>query len=484
MPDELGPEVGVPEPEVREECGVFGVLGHADAARMAYYGLYALQHRGQESAGIVTSHDGRLHLRKGMGLVSEVWNGGPPDLPGDMALAHVRYSTTGSVSLANAQPLLVSFRQGEVALAHNGNLINAIKLRERFEENGSIFQTTSDTEVIAHLMARSGCHALEDSLVYALQEVKGAFALGLLTPNSLVAARDPLGIRPLCLGRLGDAYVVSSETCGLDAVGATFWRDLEPGEIVIIDRDEPRSIRFAERGRHALCVFEFIYLARPDSNLIGANVHLVRKELGRLLARDHPAPGDVVIGVPDSSISAASGFAEESGIPYEIGLIKNRYVGRTFIQPTKQSRADGVRIKFNPVREVLKGKRVVLVDDSIVRGTTLRRLVALVRSTGAEEVHVRISSPPYRHPCYYGIDTATKKDLVGADRDVEGIREQIGADSLAYLRIERLAEAIGCRVDELCAACFTGDYPVPPEGELDKYALEGLVTGSKGNVPR
>lgn len=475
-------------PEAREACGVFGVFGHPDAARLTYYGLYALQHRGQESAGIATSDGARLHLKKGMGLVSEVFNGFRLEgLPGDRALGHVRYSTTGSSSLTNAQPLLVSFRHGEMALAHNGNLVNAPSLRERFEAEGSIFQTTSDTEVIAHLMARSGCASLEDSLCQALGEVRGAYALGVLTPHALLAARDPLGIRPLSLGRIGAAVVVASETCALDAVGAGYWRDVEPGEVVIATAEGMRSLRFAPAGRRALCIFEFVYLARPDSELLGSNVHLVRKELGRLLARDHPAPGDVVIGVPDSSISAASGFAEEAGIPYEIGLIKNRYVGRTFIQPTPQSRAAGVSSKFNPVREVVRGKRAVLVDDSIVRGTTLRYLVRLLRAAGAREVHVRISSPPYVNPCFYGIDTASKGELVGAGRTVEEIRAAIGADSLAYLSLERLAEATGRPMGDFCTACFTGEYLVAVDealGRSGKHALEGLAVGGKGAVPR
>ncbi len=481
MFDGIEPEVlAGAQREARDECGVFGIFGHPDAARLTYFGLYALQHRGQESAGIAVARDGRCDVHKGMGLVSEALDPRRiAEMAGDRAVGHVRYSTTGSSSLVNAQPLVVSFRQGEVALAHNGNLVNAAALREAFEQDGSIFQTTSDTEVIAHLMARSGHRELEDSLVYALREVKGAFALVLLTPHKLVAARDPLGIRPLSLGRLGAAYVAASETCALDAVGADFWRDVEPGEIFIVDERGPRSIRFAPNGRRALCVFEFIYLARPDSDLAGANVHLVRKELGRLLARDHPAPADLVIGVPDSSISAASGFAEEAGIPYEIGLIKNRYVGRTFIQPTQQSRATGVRLKFNPVREVVRGKRVVLVDDSIVRGTTLRYLVSLVREAGAREVHVRISSPPYVNPCYYGIDTSSRGELVAASRTVDEVRAYIGADSLAYLSLERLASAIGRAVDEFCAACFTGQYPVPPEGAVGKFALEGLVAGER-----
>lgn len=474
----------VPDAEAREECGVFGIFDHPDAACLTYYGLYALQHRGQESAGIATVHEGRIHVKKGMGLVSEVLNGDSPGLPGCSAIGHVRYSTTGSSMVVNAQPLVVSFRQGQVALGHNGNLVNAVSLRYAFEEEGSIFQTSSDTEVIAHLMARSGFRLIEDSLAYALREVKGAFALVVLTPDALVAARDPLGIRPLSIGRLGGSYVVASETCALDAVGAEYWRDVEPGEIFIVENSGARSIRFAPNRRSALCLFEFVYLARPDSNLMGRNVHLVRKDLGRFLAQDHPAPGDVVIGVPDSSISAASGFAEEAGIPYEIGLIKNRYVGRTFIQPTQQSRVTGVRLKFNVVRQVVRGNRVVLVDDSIVRGTTLRYLVALLREAGAREVHVRISSPPYTHPCYYGIDTSTKGELVAATRTVAEVCSLVGADSLAHLSLERLAEATGRPLADFCAACFKGEYPVPLEGPAGKLAMEGTHIGSRGNVAR
>jgi amidophosphoribosyltransferase len=475
-------------PEARDGCGVFGVAGAERAAKLAYLGLFALQHRGQESAGVATAWEGRLYLLKGMGLVSEALSSAEVEnLPGEMAIGHVRYSTTGSPSLANAQPLLVSYRKNQVALAHNGNLVNALELRSAFEEEGSIFQTSSDTEIIAHLMARSGFPDPALALEAALRRVEGAFSLVVLTPETLMAARDPLGIRPLCLGRLGEAWVVASESCALDAVGASFVREVEPGELLIIrggGEEALESTRFAENGRSAFCVFEFIYLSRPDSDLLGVNVHLARKEMGRLLAREHPAPGDLVIGVPDSSISAASGYAEEAGIPYEIGLIKNRYVGRTFIQPSQENRSAWVRVKFNCVRRVVEGKRVVLVDDSLVRGTTLRHLVGLIRRAGAQEVHVRIASPPYRFPCYYGIDTSSRGELAAATRTEEEICRFIGADSLRYLGLERLAEATGLPLDRFCAACFTGVYPVPVAPELGKHALEASLPGTFAGTGR
>lgn len=474
--------------EARDGCGVFGVAGGERAAKLVYLGLFALQHRGQESAGIAASREGRLHLLKGMGLVSEALSSAEVEsLPGEMAIGHVRYSTTGSPSLANAQPLLVSYRKNQVALAHNGNLVNALELRSAFEEEGSIFQTSSDTEIIAHLMARSGYQDPVLALEAALRRVEGAFSLVVLTPEALMAARDPLGIRPLCLGRLGEAWVVASESCALDAVGAGLVREVEPGELLVIrgaGEGALESMRFAENGRSAFCIFEFIYLSRPDSDLLGVNVHLARKEMGRLLAREHPAPGDLVIGVPDSSISAASGYAEEAGIPYEIGLIKNRYVGRTFIQPSQENRSAWVRVKFNCVRRVVEGKRVVLVDDSLVRGTTLRHLVGLIRRAGAREVHVRIASPPYRFPCYYGIDTSSRGELAAATRTEEEIRCFIGADSLRYLGMERLAEATGISLDRFCAACFTGAYPVPVARELEKHALEVSLPGTFAGTGR
>ncbi len=383
----------------QDECGVFGIFNHSDAARMTYYGLYALQHRGQESAGIIVSDGKHLSSHKGMGLVSEVFDdeviGG---LKGQSAIGHVRYSTTGSSLLQNAQPLLIRHRRGELALGHNGNLVNAAAIRRELEEQGSIFQTTVDTEVVAHLIARLGKNGIESAVAESLGRVQGGFAMVFLTVDKLIAARDPHGIRPLSLGRLGDSWVVASESCAFDTVGAEFVRDLEPGEMVMVDRDGVRSVQFARREADHLCIFEFIYFARPDSNLNGRNVHAVRKQLGRNLAQEQPCEADLVTGVPDSSLSAASGYAEATGIPYEVGLIKNRYIGRTFIQPGQATRVSGVQLKLNAIRKVVDGQRVVLVDDSIVRGTTSRHIVRLLRQAGAKEVHLRISSPPYCHP--------------------------------------------------------------------------------------
>lgn len=463
--------------EISEACGVFGVYGHDDAARLAYYGLYALQHRGQESAGIAVAAGDQVHSHRGMGLVSEVFNGGTLEklshLQARSALGHVRYSTTGSPLLVNAQPLVVRYHHGSLALAHNGNLVNAHTVREELEKRGSIFQTTVDTEVIAHLIAR-GPEDFETAVLESLRAVRGGYALLLLTRDHLVAARDPHGIRPLSLGRLGDAHVLASETCAFETVGAETVREVEPGEVIFLGPDGLRSRSISCGELAALCVFEFIYFARPDSNLRGLNVHLVRKELGRFLAQDFPVEADLVTGVPDSSISAASGYAEEAGIPYEMGLIKNRYIGRTFIQPTQSIRSLGVKLKLSPIRKVVSGRRVVLVDDSIVRGTTSRYLVQLLRDAGATEVHLRIASPPYRFPCFYGIDTSARGELIASSREVAEIKKVVGADSLAYLSIERMVQAAGGQVEGFCAACFSGDYPTPVDEQAGKYALENI----------
>jgi len=486
---------------IREACGIYGVWGHPDAARLTYYGLFALQHRGQESAGIVASDGERIVFHKGMGLVSEVFDDERvATLPGSIAIGHVRYSTSGSSHLDNAQPIVVRYRGGWLALAHNGNLVNALALRVRLEDDGSIFQTTVDTEVIAHLIARSRhgaegqgaacvagwgsaiasghCATLEEALPAALNETRGGYALVVMNETTLLAARDPNGFRPLSLGRFPEGgWVVASETCAFDATGAEFVRDVRPGEILAIDRDGLRSVQATLAGKPSLCAFEYIYLARPDSNFEGRNVHAVRKDLGRRLALDHPVEADVVTGVPDSSLSAASGYAERAGIPYEMGFVKNRYIGRTFIQPSTSARAFGVQVKLNPLRKVLEGKRVGLIDDSIVRGTTSRRIVSLLRQAGATEVHLRIASPPYSHPCYYGIDTSFESELIAATRSVEEIREAVGADSLAYLSSEALHETITGLPDwpvaeRLCLACFTGKYEVPVDGVRGKFELE------------
>ncbi len=468
--------VFIPEDSPREECGVFGIWGCEQAQVFTHFGLYALQHRGQESAGIAArvSPTG-LRLKRDMGLVSEVFSAEDiVDLESDAALGHVRYSTTGSSSAANAQPLVVRMKSTSVALAHNGNLVNARALREGLESSGSIFQTTADTEVVAHLAARESAKGIREGLLAALQQVRGAYAMVVLTPDGLFAARDPNGFRPLCLGRLGSGWVVASETCALDAVGAVFVRDVGPGEFLSIDDDGLTSGHIGDAvGKPSLCIFEYIYFARPDSDIAGHNVHLVRKQLGRLLARDHHVEADVVTGVPDSSISAATGYAEEAGIPYEMGLVRNRYIGRTFIQPGDALRQRGVKLKLNPLRKVVKDRRVVLVDDSVVRGTTSKILVRLLREAGAREIHLRISSPPYRHPCYYGIDTSARGQLIASERSVEEIRSMVGADSLEFLSVERVAEAAGGDPSEYCVACFMGDYRVPIDPDGDKDSLEG-----------
>lgn len=468
----------------KEECGVFGVYGHEEAARVCLYGLYALQHRGQESAGIAVSDGKSVKFHKGMGLVSEVFPAGVPSelSRGTAAVGHVRYSTTGSSRPMNSQPLVVRMRGGTLALAHNGNLVNALEIRSRLEREGSIFQTTLDTEVLAHLIARRWREGTVGALLESLNEVRGGYALALLTEDALIGARDPNGIRPLSLGQLGEAWVLASETCAFDTVGARFVRDIEPGEAVVVDDRGLRSYRFMPAGRPALCVFEYIYFARPDSELRQLNVHAVRKNLGRRLAREFPVEADLVTGVPDSSISAASGYAEEAGIPYEMGLIKNRYIGRTFIQPSQAARDLGVKLKLNPLRRVVEGRRVVLVDDSIVRGTTCRHIVALLKEAGAKEVHMRISSPPYRYPCHYGIDTSSRAELIAASRSPSEIEEIVGADSLRYLSLEALVGSINADRDGaaagrpfpggLCLSCFDGDYPVEvPEG-VGKYCIE------------
>jgi amidophosphoribosyltransferase len=451
--------------ELNEECGVFGIVGHSDAARLTYYGLHALQHRGQESAGIVTTNGEKFHVHRGMGLVTEVFSSERvSQLIGSTAIGHVRYSTTGSSVLANVQPLVFNYAKGEIAIATNGNLVNADKLRNELEANGSIFQTTTDTEVIAHLIARSSKDTLEEAVKETLNQLVGAYALLILTNDQLFVAQDPHALRPLSIGKLADSYVFSSETCAFDTIGANFIREIEPGELLVLTQDnEMRATRFSERKETSICSFEYIYFARPDSDISGINVHTARKRLGRQLAKEAFVEVDVITGVPDSSTSAAIGFAEATGVPYELGLIKNRYVGRTFIQPSQELREQGVKMKLSAVRKVVEGKRVVMVDDSIVRGTTCRRIVNLLREAGATEVHVRISSPPVKNPCFYGIDTADRDQLIASNHSVEEIRQLINADSLAFLSSEGMIEAIGRPSEEKnrghCLACFTGEYP-------------------------
>jgi len=449
---------------LNEECGIFGVWGHEDASQLAYYGLHSLQHRGQEGTGIVATDGEKLKGIKGEGLVSEIFTQEAiKELSGKAAIGHVRYATAGGGGYENVQPLLFHFQSGSMALAHNGNLVNATALKSQLEAQGSIFQTSSDTEVLAHLIRRGGFAAFKERVKNALTMIKGAYAFLILTETELMVALDPNGMRPLSLGKLGDAYVVASETCAFDVVGAEFVRDILPGELLIIDDNGFRSEMFSVASNIAMCTMEYVYFSRPDSNINGINVHTARKNLGKRLAIEAPIEADVVTGVPDSSISAAIGYAEATGIPYELGLIKNRYVGRTFIQPSQSLREQGVKMKLSAVRGVVEGKRVIMVDDSIVRGTTSKRIVTMLREAGATEVHVLISSPPIKNPCFYGIDTSTKEELIASKYSVEELRELIGADSLIFLSTEGMIDAIG-RTDDgenrgHCLACFTGRYP-------------------------
>jgi amidophosphoribosyltransferase len=444
-----------------EECGVFGVYGHPEAANLAYLGLYALQHRGQESAGIVSSNGKSLIAHKGMGLVADIFNASIINsLEGTSAIGHNRYSTTGSTSIKNCQPLVVEYARGGLALAHNGNLVNFDELRERLEANGSIFQSSSDSEVIFHLIASSRAPTLTERVIEALAQVRGAYSLVLLTESSMIAVRDPFGFRPLVLGRLHGATIVSSETCALDLVRAEYVREIEPGEVLVVDDSGMRSLRPFAPAPTRRCIFEYVYFARPDSLLYGRNVYQVRKMQGRALAREAPADADIVVPVPDSGNAAALGYAEESGLPFEMALVRSHYVGRTFIEPRQAIRHFGVKIKFNPVAELLRGKRVVLIEDSIVRGTTLPKVIPMLRQAGAREVHMRIAAPPTTNSCFYGIDTPTREELVASSHSVEEIRRFITADSLAYLSWEGLYSFMEGGHDGYCDACFTGNYPV------------------------
>jgi amidophosphoribosyltransferase len=445
---------------LRDECGVVGVSGAPDAAEVAYLALYALQHRGQESSGIVTSDRGQFHVHRGMGLVSDVFTPAAlKDLSGSQAIGHNRYSTRGGATLRNAQPIWVTYHGGDLALGHNGQLTNASTVRKKMEANGSIFQTTSDTEIIVHLLAQSEAGAFEARLMDALRKVEGAFSLTLIAREGVYAARDSYGVRPLVIGRLDEGWIVTSETCALDIVEAEYVREVEPGEVIALGPDGPRTVGRLPRTPLHQCVFELIYFSRPDSVVFGEPVDRVRRRLGRQLAREHPAEGDCVIAVPDSSNSAALGFAEESGIPFELGLIRNHYIGRTFIRPGQLSREAGVRVKYNVVKTILKGKRVVIVDDSIVRGTTSRKLVKLLRRAGVSEVHFRVSSPPVVGPCFYGIDTPSREELIGANHSLEEIKTYLGVESLGYLSEAGLRAAVSAP-SEHCYACFTAKYPI------------------------
>jgi amidophosphoribosyltransferase len=463
-----------------EACGVFAVFGHPQAAELTYFGLHALQHRGQESAGIVTTDGQELFTRKGMGEIGDVFPDAfvLGDLPGHAAIGHTRYSTTGASSVANIQPLLITFRGERLALGHNGNLTNSQTLKKHLEAGGAIFQTTSDTELFLHLLARSPKHDWPGMICDALPQTQGAYSLVFLHRSGVVVARDPRGFRPLALGTLGDAFVVASETCAFDIIGATYLRDVEPGEVVAIDSDGVHSFWPHQPAPPAFCIFEFIYFARPDSKIFGENVDKVRRRLGRQLALEQPVDADIVIGVPDSSNTAALGYSEASGIRFEIGLIRNHYVGRTFIAPEQGTRDLDVRRKFNPVRGVLEGKRVCMVDDSIVRGTTSRKLVKMLYEAGAAEVHVRISSPPITHPCFYGIDMPTRSELIGAQQAVESIRSYLGATSLGYLSLEGMLSMHSLPDGSFCTACFSGQYPTPVEDRAGKTSLESQPASS------
>jgi len=482
--------------KLHEECGVFGIFNNDnmanasssdrndsssnrndrhDVARLTYYALYALQHRGQESAGIAVTDTGTILYHKDMGLVPEVFNEVVINhLKGNAAVGHVRYSTTGASYRENAQPIVVKYKNGQMAIAHNGNLVNAAKLREKLEEQGAIFQTTNDSEVIASLLSkyRITDTCIEDTVVSMMKDVKGSYALIILTPRKLIGIRDPLGIRPLCIGMVGNSYVLASESCALDAVGAKFIRDVNPGEIVVIDKEGLKSIQTDVSEPSRLCIFEFVYFARPDSFVDGASVHQARIEAGKRLAAEHPVEADLVIGAPDSGLTAAMGYSMESGIPYGQGLLKNRYVGRTFIQPDQTQRELGVRIKFNAMKSVVSGKRLVMVDDSIVRGTTTRRIVQMLKDAGAKEVHMRVSSPPMKYPCYFGVDIPSRKQLVASARNVDEIKNMIGADSLGYLSLEGLTTTpLGAKCG-FCTACFNAEYPMEVPEEANKLSFE------------
>jgi amidophosphoribosyltransferase len=445
----------------KDECGVFGIFGHPEAANMTYLGLYALQHRGQESAGIAASDGEQVRISREMGYVADAFGSDVlSQLKGPLSIGHVRYSTAGESKLSNAQPILIDCAHGQIAICHNGNIVNARELRDELVRQGSIFQSSSDTEVILHLYARSKARNIVDAIVESVAQVQGAFSLAMLTRDHLIAVRDPHGFRPLALGRLGDAYVVCSETCAMDLIGATYVRDVEPGEVLIVSAEGMRSVKPFPPAPLAHCIFEHVYFARPDSYVFGQSVNEVRTELGRILAREQPVAADVVVPVPDSGVCAAMGYADESGVPLRMGLIRNHYVGRTFIQPQQSIRHFGVKVKLNPVRSILDGKRVILVDDSIVRGTTSRKIVRMVRAAGAREVHVRISCPPTISPCFYGVDTPRKAELIAATHTLEEIRSFLEADSIGYMSLEGLLTAVGSQRRSYCSSCYTGIYPV------------------------
>ena len=458
----------------KEACGVFGVYGHEDAAKLTYFGLYALQHRGQESAGIVTSDGKTVHEHRQMGLVTEAFNEKVLNsLPGNIAIGHVRYSTTGSSVLKNAQPFIVSHAGKTLAIAHNGNLTNARRLKGELEARGSIFQTTIDSEVMVHLIARNMHSGLEEAILKTVRKIEGAYACTFMTEDELIAFRDPSGLRPLCLGKLNGAYVIASETCAFDLIDAKYERDIEPGEIVIINKDGIKSIRTRRHHvRKSFCIFELIYFARPDSSIFGVNVYNVRKKFGEKLAEEYKIDADFAMPFPDSGNYAAIGYCHKSGIPLEMGMIRNHYVGRTFIAPSQSMRDFGVKVKLNPVHGLLEGKKVVIIEDSIIRGTTSKMRIKTLRDSGAKEIHMLVSCPPHRHPCYYGIDFSTKGELLACRNPLDQVKEYIGVDSLGYLSPEGMVEATGLSKDCFCMACFNGEYPIAPDEEFSKLCLE------------
>jgi len=446
--------------KLREECGVFGIYGHAEAARMTYLGLYALQHRGQESCGMVASNGAQLISERGMGHVRESFDQTHLDrLAGQSAIGHVRYSTTGDVSIRECQPFSVTCQHGQIAVCHNGNLPFAGEERKRLESEGAIFSSTSDTEVVLHGVARSRAGSVAEAIPEVLRDTEGAFSMLFLTPKELIAIRDPRGFRPLALGRLNDAWVIASETCAFDLIDAKYVRDIEPGELVVINEEGLRSTHPLSAQKHSMCIFEHVYFSRPDSIIFGQSVNRSRHKMGQRLAIEQPADADIVVPVPDSGVPAAIGYSAESGLPFRFGLVRNHYIGRTFIEPKQSIRSFGVRIKLNPVRHLIEGKRIVLIDDSIVRGTTSKKIVRMVREAGAKEIHVRISCPPTISPCYYGVDTPNKSELIAANKSIEEIRQFIEADSLGYLSLAGMQEATGLSADESCVACWSARYP-------------------------
>ncbi len=464
----------------REECGVFAIYGHPNAAEMAYLGLYALQHRGQESSGIVTSDGREVFYHRGMGLVSEVFGDQAlfRYLKGQSAIGHNRYSTTGSNRIVNVQPLLAADRDGPVAIGHNGNLTNTRELYDGLLKNGAIFQTTLDSEIIVHLVAMSKKKTLTERLVDALSKVKGAYCIVMLTKDSIIAARDPHGFRPLCLGKSDSSWAVASESCALDIIGGKYIRDVEPGEIITIDKSGVHSLKPFKERKKTFCIFEYIYFSRPDSIIFGECVDKARRRIGQTLAEEYPVDADIVISVPDSSNTAALGYSRASGIPFEIGLIRNHYIGRTFIHPSQVTRDAKVRIKFNPVRGVLEGKRIVVVEDSIVRGTTFKKITRLLRGAGVKEIHLRVSSPPIMAPCFYGMDFPTREELLASSMSVEEIARFMGVDTLGYLSLEGLLDSVPNKGNSYCDACFSGNYPVEPPQDLKKSCLEDATANA------